>query len=146
LPPVIVEAARAKSEPQPSARESVAQHVAETLDSSKFMKRATQLSQVQEATDADFRQHMQRVFQLDLGSLKKEPTGIFEAAGAAAKAASAAVAAKATAAAAGAESGTAPVATQQRTSDIALFLAGRKNIRDAIILSEILQRPEQRWQ
>ena len=44
-----------------------------------------------------------------------------------------------------AQSGTAPVATHKRTSDIALFLAGRKNIRDAVILSEILQRPEHRW-
>jgi hypothetical protein len=123
----------------------VAQHVADTLDSSKFAKRATQLSQVEQSTDKEFREHMQRVFQHDLGTLKKAPTGIFEAAGAAASAESAAVSAKATAAAAGAQSGTAPVATHKRTSDIALFLAGRKNIRDAIILSEILQRPEHRW-
>jgi hypothetical protein len=143
--PVVVEVARARPEPKPPARESVAQHVAETLDSSKFSKRATQLSQVQESTDADFRQHMQRVFQHDLGTLPKEASGIFEAAGAAANAATAALAAKASAAAAGAESGTAPVATYKHRSDIALFLAGRKNMRDAIILTEILQRPEHRW-
>jgi hypothetical protein len=141
-----VEQSRSQPEQQSQARESVAQHVAETLDSSKFARRATQLSQVQESTDNEFRQHMERVFRPDLGSLKKDTSGIFEAAGAAAQAASAAVAAKATAAAAGAESGTAPVATHKRTADIALFLAGRKNIRDAIILNEILLRPEQRWQ
>jgi hypothetical protein len=144
LRPVATEESRAKLEPL-APRESVAQHVAESLDSSKFSKRATQLGQVQESTDSEFRQHMQRVFQHELGSLKKEATGIFEAAGAAASAASADVSAKATAAAAGAQSGTAPVATHKRTSDIALFLAGSKNIRDAVILSEILQRPEHRW-
>jgi hypothetical protein len=141
--PQVTDVSGTPAEQQP--RESVAQHVAETLDSSKFTRRATQLSQVQESTDSEFRKHMDRVFQHGLGSLQKEASGIFEAAGAAATAASDAVSAKATAAAAGAQSGTAPVATHKRTSDIALFLAGRKNIRDAIILSEILQRPEHRW-
>jgi hypothetical protein len=143
-PPVIAKASGPQSEPVP-LRESLAQHVAETMDSSKFTRRATQLSQVQESTDSDFRRHMDRVFQHDLGNLKKETGGIFEVAGAAAHAVTDAAAAKLTAAAAGAQSGTAPVATTKRTSDIALFLAGRKNIRDAIILNEILQRPEHRW-
>jgi hypothetical protein len=143
-PPPVIAKASPRLEPAPP-RESLAQHVAETLDSSKFARRATQLSQVQESTDSDFRRHMDRVFQHDLGNLKKETGGIFEAAGAAANAASDAAAAKMTAAAAGAQAGTAPVATAKRTSDIALFLAGRKNIRDAVILSEILQRPEHRW-
>ncbi|HTQ38000.1 MAG TPA: hypothetical protein VMJ32_03180 [Pirellulales bacterium] len=142
--PTTIAADVARDLPQ-AGRGSVAQHVAEMLDSSKFTKRATELSQVQQSTDAEFRAHMQRVFQHDLGNLKKEAAGIFEAAGATANAASAAVMAKANLAAAGAESGTAPVATRKRTSDIALFLAGRKNMRDAIILTEILQRPEHRW-
>ena len=93
LPPVTAELSRSPLDPL-SPRESVAQHVAESLDSSKFGKRATQLGQVQESTDSEFRQHMQRVFQHNLGSLKKEATGIFEAAGAAASAASADVSAK----------------------------------------------------
>jgi hypothetical protein len=143
-PPMSIAADVARDLPQ-AGRGSVAEHVAETLDSSKFARRATQLSQVQQSTDAEFQAHMQRVFQHDLGSLKKETGGIFEAAGAASDAASAALAAKAGAAAAGAQSGTAPTAVYQRRNDIAVFLAGRKNVRDAIILSEILQRPEHRW-
>ncbi len=99
-PPVIAKASGPQSEAVPP-RESVAQHVTETLDSSKFARRATQLSQVQESTDSDFRRHMDRVFQHDLGNLKKETGGIFEAAGAAAHAATDAAAAKLTAAAAG---------------------------------------------
>ncbi len=88
---------------------------------------------------------MQRVFDRDVGKLKEGPLGMFEAAGAAAAAASAAALTSATASAAGAETATAPVATRKAASNIALFLAGRKNIRDAIILTEILNRPEHRW-
>jgi hypothetical protein len=127
-------------------RESVAQHVAETLDNSKFARRATQLSQVQQDSDNEFKQHMQRVFQRELGTLKTESAGIFEAAAATAADISATALAKATASAAGSQSATAPTVARKGSSDIALFLAGRKNMRDAIILSEIMQRPEQRWE
>ncbi len=89
---------------------------------------------------------MQRVFEHGVGKLKEGPPGMFEAAGAAAAAATAAALTSATASAAGAETATAPIATHKAASNIALFLAGRKNIRDAIILTEILQRPEYRWE
>jgi hypothetical protein len=142
--PLTAPAAVETVENRPS-RESLSQHVAESLDSSKFTRRATQLSQVQQDSDTEFRQHMQRIFQHELGTLKKESAGIFEAAAATVAVATAAATAKATAAAAGAQSATAPMTIQRGSSDIALFLAGRKNMRDAVILSEILQRPEQRW-
>ncbi len=126
-------------------RETVAQHVAETLDNSKFARRATQLSQVQRESDSEFQQHMQRVFQRELGTLKTESAGIFEAAAATAAGVSATALAKATASAAGSQTATAPTVVRKGASDIALFLAGRKNMRDAIILSEIMKRPEDRW-
>jgi hypothetical protein len=136
-PPVIVEVVEAAP-----VRESVAEHVAQAMDSEKFSRRATELSHVQKSTDDEFQQHMQRVFQHGLGSLKSEPAGIFEAAAATAAATASAATVKADAAAGGKQTGTAPVATQKGASDIALFLAGRKNIRDAVILSEIIRRPE----
>jgi hypothetical protein len=136
-PPVPIEA-------QP-ARESVADHVAQALDSRKFDRPAPQLNQSQQDSDAEFRQHMERVFQRDIGSLKPEPAGIFKDAAASAAAVTAAATAKAVSSAAGSESATAPETIHQGASDIALFLAGRKNIRDAVILSEILRRPEQQW-
>jgi hypothetical protein len=122
----------------------VSQYVAEHIDSSKFAQRATSLSQIDKETD-EFQQHMQRVFERDVGTLQKGPLGMFEATGVAAAATSAAAAASATAAAGGAETATAPTATYKAASNIALFLAGRNNIRDAVILSEILRRPEDRW-
>jgi hypothetical protein len=127
-------------------RESLSQHVAESLDNSKFARRATQLSQVQEDSDNEFKQHMQRVFQRELGTLKTESAGIFETAAATAADVTATALAKATASAAGSQSATAPVVVRKGSTDISLFLAGRKNMRDAMILSEIMQRPEQRWE
>jgi hypothetical protein len=127
-------------------RESLSQHVAESLDNSKFARRATQLSQVQEESDNEFKQHMQRVFQRELGTLKTESAGIFETAAATAADVTATALAKATASAAGSQSATAPVVVRKGSTDISLFLAGRKNMRDAMILSEIMQRPEHRWE
>jgi len=139
-PPVVVEVVEA-----PPVRESVAEHVAQTLDSEKFSRRATQLSQVQQASDDEFRKHMQSVFQHGLGNLNPQPPGIFEAAAQAAAATASAAAVKTAAAAGGSQTAAAPSATKKGTTDIALFLAGRKNARDAIILTEILRRPEDRW-
>jgi hypothetical protein len=121
--PLVVEVVEAHAR-----RESVAQHVAQSIDSSKFAERATQLSQMQRESDAEFQQHMQRVFQHDVGTLQSTAT---EAIGAGEVAAAAPVARSSSA--------------NKPAADIALLLAGRKNIRDAIVLSEILQRPAQRW-
>jgi hypothetical protein len=134
-PPVVVEVVEA-----PPVRESVAEHVAQALDSEKFSRRATQLSQVQKTSDDEFQQHMQRVFQHGLGNLNPQPAGIFEAAAQAAAATAAATAAPASAA--GSQSAAAPAATKKGATDIAVFLAGRRNVRDAVILSEILKRPQ----
>jgi hypothetical protein len=136
-PPVVVEVVET-----PPLRESVAEHVAQAMDSEKFSRRATQLSQVQKSSDDEFQQHMQRVFQHGLGNLNPQPAGIFEAAAQAAAATASATAAAAGAAAAGSQSAAAPAATKKGATDIALFLAGRRNVRDAVILSEILKRPQ----
>jgi hypothetical protein len=129
---------RDQQEAQPR-RESLAEHVAETLDSSKFARRATKLSQVQESHDAEFRQHMQRVFKHDLG----------DTAGTAAGASPPSIGPAANLAAAATGAGVAPMVTpsgdRKVAADIAALLAGGKGIRDAVILTEILQRPEQRW-
>jgi hypothetical protein len=138
-----VEVARAPTPTPPATpRESVAQHVAETLDDSVFARRTVQLSRVK-AADDDFRAHMQRVFQHDVGSLKDNNlspgsrasvTGASSATGGMSPNAAAAIA---------------PVARQlndrKLAGDIALLLAGRKGLRDAVILTEIFQRPE-RWE
>jgi hypothetical protein len=130
---------------KPRERESVAQYVAEHIDSTAFAQRASSLSHLQEESDSEFQKHMQRVFEHDVGKMKSGALGVFEAAGASAAQASAAAATAATATAAGSESATAPMATRKTSSNIAVFLAARKNIRDAVILTEILQRPEHRW-
>lgn len=135
--PVIVEVVEAAP-----VRESVAEHVAQAMDSEKFSRRATELSHVQKASDDEFQQHMQRVFEHGLGNLNPQPAGIFEVAAQAAAATASAAAVKTAAAAAGSQSASAPAATKKGATDIALFLAGRKNVRDAVILSEILKRPQ----
>lgn len=135
--PVLVEVA-----PPERPRESLAEQLANRPETSVFDQRARQLSHVQQASDTEFRQHMQKVFDHNVGNLQSATLGVFEAAGAAAAAAATEAA---NVAAAGAQSSTAPSTIHKRTSDIALFLAGKKNIRDAVILSEILRRPEDRW-
>jgi hypothetical protein len=140
VPPAVTQPVRLE-EPR-KQRESLAQHVADTLDSSKFARRATRLSQVQESSDSDFREHMQRIFQHGVGTLKddpasgaaKETTASTKISGLQATTAAAAIA---------------PVARQSSdhkvAAGIAAMLTGKKAIRDAVILTEILQRPEQRW-
>lgn len=135
--PVVVEVA-----PADRPRESLAEQMAHRTETGVFDQRTRPLSQMQQASDNEFQQHMNKVFDHQVGSLKPTALGMFEAAGAAA--ASAATDA-ANVVAAGAQTSTAPVTIHKGASDIALFLAGKKNIRDAIILSEILQRPEGRW-
>src|SRR5262245_5152107 len=124
--PVVVEVVEARA-----ARESVAQHVAQSLDSSKFDQRVSQLSQMQRESDAEFQQHMQRVFQHNVGTLEADE------------------ASQSTKSVAAEVAATAPVAksssTRNAAADVALLLAGRKSIRNAVVLSEILQRPERRW-
>jgi hypothetical protein len=135
--PVLVEVV-----PPERTRESLAEQLAHRSEGSVFDQRARQLSHVQQASDNEFQQHMQKVFDHDVGKLGSPALGLFEAAGAAA-AAAATEAASATAGSA--QSSAAPATVRKRTSDIALFLAGKKNIRDAVILTEILRRPEERW-
>lgn len=130
-----------QQESQPR-RESVAEHVAETLDSSKFEKRAIKLSQVQESLDAEFRQHMQRVFKHDIGNLAGAP---LRPSTPAADSGPAGKVLSGTAAGAAVAPSVTPAADRKVAADIAALLARGKGIRDAVILTEILQRPEQRW-
>lgn len=135
--PVVVEVVTAEK-----PRESLAELMANRKETGVFDQTSRPLSQRQQASDSEFQQHMDKVFDHKLGSLKPTALGMFEAAGAAA----AVVATQAaTANAAVAQSSTAPVTIHKGASDISLFLAGKKNIRDAVILSEILKRPEDRW-
>lgn len=119
-------------------RESIAEHVAQALGGSTF-GRAEQRDQFQQTADAEFQGHMDRVFSKDLGTLKTSSAGIFETA------AAASVAAGMAAADPNRPSTAAPQTAKKAAHDIALFLANRNNIRDAVILSEILDRPEHRW-
>jgi hypothetical protein len=116
--------------------------VSDSIDGERFSERTASLSRMREHSDSEFQSHMSRVFDRDLGTLNTGPLGMFEAAGATAKAATLTAAAADVASAGGNQSASAPNAIRRQTSDIALFLAGRKNIRDAIILNEILKRPE----
>ncbi len=101
---------------------------------------------MQEESDAEFQKHMNRVFSHDISSLKPAPLGVFEAAAATKRAETATAAAAEKDFAGTNQSAYAPAIARKQASDIALFLAGRKNIRDAIILNEILARPESRWE
>ena len=84
---------------------------------------------------------MQRVFKHDIGNLASAPTALSTPAdsGAAAKLSAGAATGAAVAPVA------MPATDRKVATDIAALLAGGKGIRDAIILTEILQRPEQRW-
>jgi hypothetical protein len=126
-------------------RETVAEHVAHALGTTQLDNVSRPRSQFQQASDADFHGHMERVFNRDLGNLKTASGGtggIFETAAAASVAAG--VAATPTADPNN-RSASAPQTTKKAAADIAVFLASRKNARDAIILSEIINRPEHRW-
>jgi hypothetical protein len=129
-----------RPEPKPQPR-SLAE-MGDQLSGSTFSGRAEAFSRMQEQSDAEFKSHMDRVFNHDVSTLKPSALGVFEAAGAAAKTATADALAAATTAAAGVQSATTTGVIRKQASDISLFLAGRKNMRDAIILSEILKRPE----
>jgi hypothetical protein len=129
----------AKPEQVEKKRRSLVQESESGDEDKKFADRAASLSRMQEESDAEFQGHMSRVFDRDVSKLKSA-VGMFEAAGATAKAAS--LAAGTAAANAAQQSSTAPNVARKQLSDIALFLAGRKNIRDAVILSEIMKRPE----
>ncbi len=123
----------------------VRQPLVERLDTEKFAQRAAQFSRMQEESDTEFQKHMDRVFSHDVSTLKPVPLGVFEAAAASKREETATAAAAAKESAGGAQSAYAPSVNRKQASDIAPFLAGRKNIRDAIILNEILARPEARW-
>jgi hypothetical protein len=113
---------RAKDDAQRKAQrgEGVDEHVRHAIDTRKFEQRAAQLGQL-EAT-AQMQSHLQEAFSHQLGSLGPATTP-------------AAMMPAATAATAAAARSAAPIAA---------ILSGG-NLKQAVVLKEILERPEDRW-
>lgn len=95
---------------------SVAQHVQEHLDTSRFDERAGKLSHLRQRVEQDIGSHVQQVFDHQVGSLAPQ-------------------------AAAPAAAGDAPNPAAQ----IAAMLRDPAGMRNAIILQEILSPPSHRW-
>ncbi len=111
------------------AESSVAEHVAKHLDSRKFTARAQQLSHVDQA-DEQMDAHLAQVFEHKLGRLEPQSTSR-----------PAAVAPTARAEQVRADIAATPTAA----AGLAALLANTESIRQAILLNEILTRPEHRW-
>lgn len=104
------------------AQESVAEHVAEHLDTHEFADRARQLSKV-EKTERQIGEHVSQVFSHQVGTL----------------------------ATASNETGGATESPPQRpilspsSSDLAAALHDPARLRQALVMQEVLRRPEERW-
>jgi hypothetical protein len=97
----------------------VASHVAEHLDNREFQQRTSKLTNVDKEAD-DIKQHVHDVFDHQLGSLTKKATG------------QTLVPAEA-------------VTQAEAVHPVAALLGNSQNIRQAVILNEILTRPIDRW-
>lgn len=95
---------------------SVAQHVRQHLDTSRFDQRAEQLSKLQQKIEQDIGAHVKSVFDHQIGTLAESS-------------------------AAAAESTAAPSAARQ----IADLLRDPQGVRNAVLLQEILRPPVERW-
>jgi hypothetical protein len=113
---------RAKDDAQRKAQrgEGVDEHVRHAIDTRKFEQRAAQLGQLEPTTQ--MQSHLQEAFTHQLGTLgpASTPAALAPAAPAA------------------------TVAAARRAAPIAAILSGG-NLKQAVILKEILERPEQRW-
>jgi hypothetical protein len=118
----VVEAQVIPDEPPTGA--GVAQHVRQHLDTREFSSRASHLSTV-EAADEAIESHLHQVFAHQLGSLSSRTAG------------------SSTAADSPAAANTTP-ATSAAESLLAM-LSNPQNVRSAVVLSEILERPIDRW-
>jgi len=118
----------------PAARrpvgEGVAEKVAEDLDTSAFRTRASQLGQETRQAAARVQERVHEAFDHELGQLAEEQQ----------RRARKQKARKASAAAVTAES-----LPPTSAAGFAALLANADNVRQAIVLNEILQRPEHRW-
>jgi hypothetical protein len=101
---------------------SVAEHVQKHLDTRSFEQRASHMTRVDQA-DEQMEEHLHKAFDHEVGTL---------AAQAKAKEAANAAAAAAT-------------ASKVTAGGVAAMLKDRNSLRNAIIMQEILRRPEERW-
>lgn len=117
LEPEIIEA-------QPARTEGVAAHVAHHLDTREYSERASHLGEQVGLADDNLDEHLRQVFDHNVSRLGGALEDTSKAARQPAK----------------------PSAEQDSGGfDIAALLANPQNIRNAIILSEILNRPDDRW-
>jgi len=100
---------------------SVVEHVKKYLDTSDFSRRTAQLGEEVALADDKVDARLHDVFEHQLGQFDWRTPSEVEAAGGQ------------------------PAATAAGAAGIALLLANPENLRQAIVLNEILQRPAQRW-
>ncbi len=108
-------------EDEPSGRR-VAEHVREHLSNKEFTERASQLGRQVSRTDDRVEERVHEVFDHQLGAIAKKPTR----------------------APAFAESGPSEVPITA-AAGLAAMLSNTDSIRQAILINEILTRPEERW-
>jgi hypothetical protein len=117
--------------PKPVGGE-VTEHVKKYLDSQEFTRRASQLGEdVTQEVDRDIDQHLHQVFDHTVSRLASVPG---EAAAPPAAVEPAALA-----------EDVAVDAPPTFATDLAALLTSSNSIRQAIVLNEILHRPEERW-
>jgi hypothetical protein len=104
-----------------TSRESVAKSVAKHLDTHRFGDRADQMTDDMKRADAQREQHFKKTFSHQIGRLADTSSKEVET------------------------SGQQDAAVPASPSDIAQLLASPLQVRNAIILNEILQPPSHRW-
>jgi hypothetical protein len=114
--------------PDDVSGQDVAQHVKQHLDTSRFTSRASALGDRVETADDDMEAHLRQTFDHRIGRLGAAPTTAPAAAPAPAQPAPAA-----------------QQVTAAPAHDLAARLANPQNVRDIIVLNEIITRPEARW-
>lgn len=112
--------------PEPVGDE-IGRHVKKYIDTGDFQRRSAELGERVASADQAMGQHLQGVFAHDVGQLSRPPG---EAGGLSSSAVSAAAASDAVSPLAG---------------SVLRALSQPENVRQAIIINEILRRPEERW-
>ncbi len=124
LAPEAEPAMEAELIPPPPSGAGVAQHVRQHLDTAEFSARASSLAQVPQHVTQTIESHLHQVFDHQVGRLASQPT----------------VTAEEQAAPAGP-----PAEVRLAAAGIAPLLADRERLREAVILTEILRSPLERW-
>ncbi len=124
LQPEIVDAEIIEADPFPS-HENVAQHVTRHMDMREFTERASHLGEEVGLADDNLEARLHSTFDHDLGKLAKGDTATDDFHQS--------------------QSQAAKTAARSAAANLAAMLTQPQNLRQAIILSEILGRPEDRW-